>query len=362
MVNAVTGLSPAREAHFKTHESKIVKIQSVVRTWLTKRKLDPEHALLKSINFSKLEEYEHFEGSEVFLVKNLVIKKRSKNREVNNSQAKALCSKEKLDRLVIANCRVYKNHIIEDLLPLAPGFKGQMGVYIENHQLFDEAIKQFITFYLQSGLDDIVGNSFHPYQSFSAIPIPRYDNVCFILEEGKGKIALVDLEEFKLSDKWHERDLNHCLKELVTLFPYHLELILKEFITLFPAFKVSIKTLQTIQKSTLGFFENAYFQHKSFLMARNVSLESPALGISISHEEIKSIAEETHRNVDKVISTVKTLNMKISYQPCATWPELLSKRTLYINFGEVDYSILKPLKERMHIADYASFGTVCVHV
>ncbi len=366
MVNSLTALHPAREDYFKTHEGRIVKLQSVVRGWLLRCEIAPERNFLKSINFSNLEEYEQAEGSEVYFLDKFVIKTRTNCREdyAAYHEAKTLCKKEGLNLLAVPSCRVYKNHIIEDRLPLTPSFKEQIGLYIENAHTFNTAVVQFITFYFQSKLYDIVGGSAHPYQVSTNARIPRYDNICFFIEKGMGKIALVDLEKFQIYKDWYTRDLDVCLNELITLFPYHFDLIISEFKERFPGYAVPIGQCKDLQNQILAYFDAVYFQHKSFTLSKGVTLKTPKSGqISLTPKELAEIANKTGKTEDKVLSTVLLLNRGIScIQPCQAWAELLSKRSLILDHDKVDIQILKELRDRKHIAYYASYGAVAIHL
>ena len=372
MAVTLSKISTAQTSYYLSHEAKITKVQAFVRGWLLRKAIEPERKFLRhivSLDEEELQQYEKAElGTIVYFIDHVVLKRRDHCRQdyIASSQARAICKKDHLDCIVIPTCRVYSNHIIEERLPLSPYLKEQIGTYIENKGLFDCAIKQFITFYLQTNLHDIVGNTGHPFQGLVSAKIPRYDNVCFFIEEGKGKIALVDLEKFELCKNWFNRNLDDCLFELVTLFPYHLDLILSNIEEQFPYFKIDKEKYQVLQKKIFAYFNIVYFDHKSFLLAKNVTLQTPKSGqINPTDEEVKDIAEKTGMRVEKVESTIIMLNMSISFlTPCQNWPELLSKRSVIFDHDErkINVQILKELRERNLIALYSSYGSIIVHL
>ena len=110
--------------------------------------------------------------------------------------------------------------VIEGLLPIKQfTFTEQLFLYIEQGPLFTNVIREFADFCCSNFLEDLIGGNNHPLQDFINEPCGRYPNVPLYIEEGQGKMGLVDLETFE--EGYHSNFI-----ELVRLFPYHLEDIL----------------------------------------------------------------------------------------------------------------------------------------
>jgi hypothetical protein len=210
--------------------------------------------------------------------------------------AKKICDENDYTSLVIPTARCYKDFIIESRLPITGhDTKSQIGLYVEHKEQFTEAIKEFAGFFFQADLDDIVGKNYDPYGVLSKTALGRYDNVALYLEEGKGKIGLIDLETFRpdtneSKQQWgKEWGFLKCII-LVDLFPYHVDAILDMAKKFVPNVEEYRNKLEEEKAEALKRFKIAYENHLDFIKEKGITIDNPiafTLSNSISQEDLK---------------------------------------------------------------------------
>lgn len=265
----------------------------------------------------------------VYFLDELVLKKsgspQNQKRFEQMKQAHQICQLNGYEDIVIPKAGLYRDFIFESKLPITCDIKRQVGLYVENRNQFTNTAREFTGFLFQSDFHDLLSGR-SPYLIFSKIAI-RYDNLPLYLEEGRGKIGLVDLEQFSPADippeavpphkaedtqlgsiqristfcssyidqllgdstqphkssdvmeDWKVFFSKRCLESCriaITFFPYHFDTIMSVAKKFAPNVEDLRKELEEVRDETLKFFKLAYEDHRDFIIAKGITLENPA--------------------------------------------------------------------------------------
>jgi hypothetical protein len=217
-------------------------------------------------------------------------------------QAREICEKNGFTSLVIPKARVYGTFIVESRLPISRhDTKEQIGLYVENRDLFTAAVKEFTEFLCRSKLSDLLGSS--PYGRLAGVASGRYDNVPLYLEAGQGKIGLIDLESF--SPDLPPRDVRHVFyacANAASLFPYHFEEILSVAKKFDLKMEESLPQLAESRDGSLKLFKLTYEDHAAFIRKNRIGLEDPLSFKKLEGgriEELKKVVEDFLRKEHK---------------------------------------------------------------
>jgi len=205
-----------------------------------------------------------------------------------------LCEGNCLHHLVIPRQRVYKEFVLETRLPIAKNcLQGQMEIYLENRDLFGAAAKEFTQLLFLSEMSDVLDEGHHPLTIFG--PIGRHDNFPLFVEEGLGKVGLVDLEHFiPISKISFSSDEVMCrCKNAIAIFPCHFEEIL-EAARGFSAFvdeKAFYEELTSFRDRAQNVLVQAYERHLYFFKKNGISFEDPLQPVEVTSTRKKSVKE-----------------------------------------------------------------------
>lgn len=218
-------------------------------------------------------------------------------------QGRDICEKSGYENLVIPQARVYGNFIIESRLPITMhGTKEQIGLYIENREQFTIAVKEFTGFLYQSCYNDITGNyGTDPYCTLSKSPIGRYDNIALYLENGEGKVGLIDLERFspgcnKLQKNW---SFSRC-RDAIRLFPYHIDEILSVAKNFDPDIENYRKDIEIERDEVLKRFKLVYEDHLYFIIEKGITIKDPGKFENLELNRKKDIQGLIERELRKL--------------------------------------------------------------
>ncbi len=205
-------------------------------------------------------------------------------------EVRELCEKRNYENLKIPKARPYGDFIIEERLPIVElKQKSQVGLYCENREKFSLAVKEFTQLLCQVEYPDIL-TSTHPYQQSLDMPLARYDNIPFFLENEKGMIGLIDLEDVKIRGKTLCREeVLEIAKQAVLLFPYHLNEILSALRAFFPHMELDFSILKEEHLNILKNFNTIYFDHLSFILNEKAKFEIPLVSEARKNEIKNSI-------------------------------------------------------------------------
>lgn len=219
-------------------------------------------------------------------------------------EGRDLCERNGYKKLMIPKARVYKDFIVESRLPLAmDGTKEQIGLYIENRELFTPAVEEFMNLICHCTFNDITGASADPYETLSKAPMGRYDNIVLYLQDGQGMIGLVDLERF--GPGYRNRRKEWCFfkcRDAVDLFPYHLEEIIKVAKRFDSNIELYRKPLERERDEALKRFKIAYEDHLDFVKQKGISMENPVDFDAVSMEQVQEVIDKELRLEDKLLA------------------------------------------------------------
>lgn len=234
----------------------------------------------------------------VYITKELVFKETgSPLDEIRLSlinQAYGLCSQGRYNTLVVPEAIVYKELLIERRLPIhSTGFFDQVELYVQNKERFALAARQLTQFLMKVSLPWIIKEKIFPI-----VNVARYDNLALFLENGEGRVGLIDTERLG-TEKEEHTTLNACLAA-VTFFPYHVE----EIVSAAREFALSdidpIRTL-VLERSyqVLGYWENAYEQHMQFLRQKGIGVHSYKKNLIPKAESAKKLINKIYQVFSK---------------------------------------------------------------
>lgn len=260
------------------------------------------------------------------------------------------CERQKYANLIIPKARPYGDFIIEERLPIVEGKqKRQVGLYCENKEKFSLAVKEFTKLLCQTDYPDIL-TSTHPYQQGTDIPLARYDNIPLFLENEKGMIGLIDLEDVKIRSKsLSKEEVLEVSQKAVFLFPYHLNEVLSVVRDLFPEMDLDFSSVLEQHVSVLRNFNAIYIDHISFVLEKKSKLEVPLVSESRKNEikvfildefkDLNLMDKEIVLQLEEQLIQQIELNIKKSIGECLQSPSsninLADSRTLSLSIKNI---------------------------
>jgi len=210
--------------------------------------------------------------------------------------ARQICRRNGYKDLVIPKARPHGTFVYESKLPITQGSIESIGLYIENRGQFTNAVKEFTEFLCQSHLGDIV--QIIPKIAYD-IPTGRYDNVALYLENGRGKIGLIDLERFSPGQS---RNGCHACEIALRFFPHHLEEIIHSAKKFYPNMEVHRQYLECERNKMVSLFNTLYEDHANFIKEKGITVQNPLALEKLGEDRIRqlqSVLEEKLRTVHK---------------------------------------------------------------
>lgn len=206
--------------------------------------------------------------------------------------------------LIIPKASLCQDFIIEQRLPINPDSFHNMGLYLSEPQMFDEAVREFTRLFSKIYLDDLLDNQSHAYGRIRGIKdFVRYDNIpLYIVEEkGKkeGKIGLIDLERL------YGRPHYDALVTLARIFPLHLDVIKDEASKL--KMEIDESLLEASAKSGKKYLQVSYTDHVKWLEQKGVLSGGSCESFQISSErerELTTLLEEELLKLNQGVSQI----------------------------------------------------------
>lgn len=262
----------------------------------------------------KLPRSTHGKTQTFFLKEHSLVLKQSgfpqnKKRLVQMQEAKEVCRRNGYSLLQIPKARTIGAFVVEEELPIHSGdTKEGIGHYLRYRDFLNSAVREFTGFLCQSTLSDIAGGEENnPYQSLSTRPIPRYDNVAPL---SNGTIALIDLEGFSsVKRKAFKGWCAMSCRDVVSLFPYHLDSILEVARNFDPEIEKYRSQLEGEAVEVRKFFRLAYEDHFEWIRQRRIPLIDPFQPIQMTAEEQLVIQEG-------LIEALRRADQHLFYQGC----------------------------------------------
>lgn len=139
--------------------------------------------------------------------------------------ARSILMRFECSHLVVPKVKRYRHFLIEERLPIRSDSYSNIRLYQENHDLFNEPVKEMVRFFSRCYISCLVAVKELPEGQYRMQEI-RYDNISFFLSEDntKANIGLVDLERAGTK----KRSSHSRLRILVSIFPNHVETISEE--------------------------------------------------------------------------------------------------------------------------------------
>ncbi len=187
--------------------------------------------------------------------------------------------------LVIPEARKYRGFLIEDRLPIdGVDYLEQMGLYVQNKDKFTKAIREFTAFLCRSELSDLwMRHDAHFLWGKVPSDVARFDNIPLYIENGEGKIGLIDLERLeshwlkadRYTKGWYENQMTRPTDSnwsiLITIFPYHFEDILDVVEKMWPGIHLDREFLESQKNDALQTYEIGYIRHREFLNRHGIN-------------------------------------------------------------------------------------------
>ncbi len=221
----------------------------------------------------------------------------------NMEKARDICIRNNYEHIVVPKAKVYKNFTIEKRLPIDEiKTKEQIGLYIENRNLFTPAVQEFTEFLCQASIFDIQGGSSNPFEEIHELPLPRYDNIPLYIENGQAKIGLIDLERFEnyISDFDGDWCFHQCVTA-ITFFPYHLDEIISAAEKFDPNIRLYRAHLEKYRDKALKFCKTVYENHSNLIQQKGITTQDPFIFKKVDPsriEDLKKSIETELRNRD----------------------------------------------------------------
>lgn len=212
--------------------------------------------------------------------------------------AHSFCARNRYQYITIPRVYHDKQWIIEEKIPLEDRTISAIGFYLENYEKFQDAAKEFASFLCQYQLDDIcngwlslglltfeqghlrltdqlASDGEHFSQNYAGC-FPFYPNVSYYIEEGKGKLACVDLRNcIPLKQMQTRLELIYSLKRAIHFFPH----FWKEIAEVGQSFDLSLKEeLEDFEQealSCLQLFTCLYTDRLAAIRDKGISIQEP---------------------------------------------------------------------------------------
>lgn len=203
-------------------------------------------------------------------------------------EAREICEANHTQNLCIPTARVYQDMLIESRVPITEfEIRNSIGLYIENLDKFDQAAAELTLFLCDSTIQDLIGGAECIWNSLSKTSTPRFDNLCIYLEDGIGKIGLIDLEKLSM----FPGPCQDACRIAFSFFPFHFDIIMNTAKTFDPSIEKLRPTLEKEKNEILQFFNNVYINHRDFLRRSGISLENPTQPKQLTEERRQKIVD-----------------------------------------------------------------------
>ncbi len=209
-------------------------------------------------------------------------------------------SAQNSSHLTIPKAVLCGDFLVEARLPINIDRFHNMGIYIAEPHLFDEAVREMTRLFSKVYLSDLLSYQNHPINNIVGDTV-RYDNLPLYIEEqdGKrvGKIGLIDLEHMQNSPRLD--GYRDGFSTLARIFPYHAELIQEE----------ALKLQMPVSK---GLIENKAYEGKKYLQEGYICHRDWLLKKGITSKNATEIFELNSDRRTSIKNAIKNQLMKIN--------------------------------------------------
>lgn len=205
------------------------------------------------------------------------------------------CENSGYRTVVVPKVRHIGKFVIEERLPIQHfKFKEQVALYMENPAAFTTCVQEFMDFMSTSNLIDATTGFFcdSSYDDLSPAIEPRYDNFALYIENGIGKMGLIDVEHWEPASKT-------CMKtaalNAITFFPLHLDTIL----AIVPEYE---EALIQRRDSILKKYEILYKEHKVHVERKGLTPECYNK-VEISEESLEKVLQNLSSLLENILQS-----------------------------------------------------------
>ena len=221
----------------KDREQSALKIQSLFRGFQTRKNYISFRLYSKYNQICQLGDFSSMQRApagktKVYLpleIPSIVIKLTGRERAIFRiSQMdflKGLLKKEKCKHIIIPKAALCGNYLIEERILIQKSEEESVKLYLDNLNEFSAAVKEMVRIFSKTYIHFLVNSGISFVDRQPTVLKVRYDNICPIIENGIGKIALIDLERNKEHSKANDERKLH---RLANIFPRHLNEIKEE--------------------------------------------------------------------------------------------------------------------------------------
>ena len=238
----------------------------------------------------------------------------SAKRFLQMQEVRSILQAQKSSHLIIPEAAVCGDFLVEDRLPINVDNMHNMGTYVEEPALFDEAVREMTRLFSEVYLSDLVSSQRHPLTNLVGDQV-RYDNIPLYIEEEngvrRGMIGLIDLEHMqkksisygvstlirsylfveeniKLRSSIDREFLDpYFLSTLVRIFPYHKNLIIEEATKL--GLPIDKENLEEVAVKGEKCLLKGYIEHRDQLRKKGITRELATKPFEISSDREKVI-------------------------------------------------------------------------
>ena len=201
---------------------------------------------------------------------------------------RSILDSQKSSHLVIPKASLSGNFLVEERLPINVDSYHNMGLYLAQPQLFDEAVREMTRLFSKMYLGDLVNSQLNPLGHIADVgDFVRYDNLPLYIEEieGKkvGKLGFIDLEHME------NEPSPEGLATLVRIFPFHLDIIKEEAKNL--GMKIDDKCLEASALKGEKYLQVGFADHLGWLKQKGVSTDVNQQHFEVGPERIKELTD-----------------------------------------------------------------------
>jgi hypothetical protein len=224
-------------------------------------------------------------------------------------EVRAILTTQKSSHLTIPKANLCQEFLVEERLPINIDSYHNMGLYLSEPALFDEAVRELTRLFSKIYLSDLVSHQYIPLGNIPGVGnFIRYDNLpLYIVEtDGKkeGKIGLIDLEHIENGPNFR------ALPTLARIFPLHLPIIQEEAGKLNMEFKES--DLEGPTKRGQKYLQVGFLDHLAWLHQKGISTQNP-LPFTVSLERAEELTIVVEQELLKLNQGINDLFTRKGY-------------------------------------------------
>lgn len=225
-------------------------------------------------------------------------------------EVRTILSSQNSSCLIIPKANLCQDFLVEQRLPINVDSYHNMGLYLSQPQMFDQAVREMTRLFSKIFLSDFVSYQNNPLGHIDGVgDFIRYDNLpLYIVEKNgkkEGKIGLIDLEHIQ------NRPSSEGLETLVRIFPFHLDIIKEEAKNL--KMKINDKSLNASVEKGKKYLQVGFSNHLEWLKQKDVSTNIAAQPFEISLQRANELTNLIEKELLKLNQGINDLFVKKGY-------------------------------------------------